>query len=192
MPKKIVNKCLKKWGSIDILVNNTGGPPPGNIMEQDEKNWNYAIQNNLLSAVRFTKLVLPTMKKKNWGRIITITSTIAKEPSPDMILSATSRAGLSAFSKAIAIEFAKYNISSNVISPGGIMTDRFVNLVKIDAKNENKEYFKKLSEITKNIPARRIGKPEEIANAIVFLASELGGYINGVDLSIDGAFTKGY
>ena len=192
MPKKIVNKCLKKWGSIDILVNNTGGPPPGNIMEHDEKNWNYAIQNNLLSAVRFTKLVLPTMKKKNWGRIITITSTIAKEPSPDMILSATSRAGLSAFSKAIAIEFAKYNISSNVISPGGIMTDRFVNLVKIDAKNENKEYFKKLSEITKNIPARRIGKPEEIANAIVFLASELGGYINGVDLSIDGAFTKGY
>jgi 3-oxoacyl-[acyl-carrier protein] reductase len=192
MPKKIVNKCLKKWGSIDILVNNTGGPPPGNIMEQDEKNWNYAIQNNLLSAVRFTKLVLPIMKKNNWGRIITITSTIAKEPSPDMILSATSRAGLSAFSKAIAIEFAKYNISSNVISPGGIMTDRFINLVKIDAKNENKKYSKKLSEITKNIPARRIGKPDEIANAIVFLVSELGSYINGVDLSIDGAFTKGY
>ena len=192
IPKKVINKCIKKWGSIDILVNNTGGPPPGNLMVQEEKNWENAIQNNLLSAIRFTKLAIPYMKKNNWGRIVTITSTIVKEPSPDMILSATSRAGLSAFTKAIAIDFAKYNITANVISPGGILTERFINLVKIAAKKEKKKYSKKLSEVKDNIPAKRIGNPDEIAYAIVFLASKLGGYINGVDLSIDGAFTKGY
>ena len=104
----------------------------------------------------------------------------------------TSRGGLAAFSKSIAINFAKDNISSNVISPGAILTERFTNLVKVAAKNENKSYIKKLSEIIKNIPAKRIAKPSEIANAAAFLASDSSGYINGVDLSIDGAFTKGY
>jgi 3-oxoacyl-[acyl-carrier protein] reductase len=132
------------------------------------------------------------MVKNKWGRIITIGSTIAKEPTPQMILSATSRGGLAAFSKSIAINFAKDNISSNIISPGAILTERFINLVKVAAKNENKNYNKKLSEIIKNIPAKRIAKPSEIANAAAFLASDLSGYINGVDLSIDGAFTKGY
>ncbi len=191
-PKKVINKFLKKWGNVHILINNTGGPPPGGLMNHDEKNWNFAIQNNLMSVVRFTKLVLPIMKKNNWGRIITISSTIVKEPSPEMILSATSRGGISSFTKAIANDFAKYNITANVISPGGIMTERFVNLVKLAAKKENKKFNKKLFEIKKNIPARRIGKPEEIGNTIAYLASELGGYINGVDLSVDGSFTKGY
>ena len=191
-PKKIIQKCINKWGTVNILVNNTGGPKPINILKSNEKNWNYAIQNNMLSVVRFAKQVIPIMKKSNWGRIVTITSTIAKEPTPGMILSATSRAGLTAFSKAIAIEFAENNITSNIISPGGVMTERFKNLVKIAANKEKKTYAKKISEIKKNIPAKRIANPDEIANAIIFLASEMGSYINGVDLSIDGAFTKGY
>ena len=190
--KRVVKKCLRKWNNVHILINNTGGPPPGNLIDQNEKNWNFAIQNNLLSVVRFSKEVIPIMRKNKWGRIITIGSTIAKEPTPQMILSATSRGGLAAFTKAIAINFAKDNISANIISPGGILTERFINLVKVAAKNEKKNYSDKLSEIKKNIPAGRIAKPEEIASAAVFLASDLSGYINGVDLSIDGAFTKGY
>ncbi len=191
-PKKVIKKCMKNWGNLHILVNNTGGPPPGNLLKHNEKNWNFAIQNNLLSVVRFTKLAIPIMKKNNWGRITTITSTIVKEPSPEMILSATSRGGLSSFTKAIAIENAKFNISANVISPGGIMTERFLNLIKIAAKKENKIFSKKLLEVQRSIPAKRVGRPDEIANAIVFLSSDLGGYINGIDLSIDGAFTKGF
>ena len=190
--KKVIKKCLKKWNKINILINNTGGPPPGDLMSQNEKSWNFAIQNNLLSVVRFTQEVIPFMKKNKWGRIVTIGSTITKEPSPDMILSATSRGGLSAFSKAIAINFAQDNISSNIISPGAILTERFINLVTIAAKHENKSYSDKLSEIKKIIPAGRIAEPQEIAYAATFLASDLGGYINGVDISIDGAFTKSY
>ena len=126
------------------MINNTGGPRPVNILKSNEKNWNYAIQNNMMSAVRFTKQVIPIMKKGDWGRIVTITSTIAKEPTPGMILSATTRAGAAAFSKAIAIEFAEYNITSNIISPGGVMTDRFKNLVKIAAKREKNIFSKSI------------------------------------------------
>jgi len=190
--KNVIKKCLKIWGNVHILVNNTGGPSPGNLMSLNEKNWDFAIQNNLLSVVRFTQEVVPFMKKNKWGKIITIGSTITKEPSPNMILSATSRGGLGAFSKAVAINFAKHNISSNVISPGGILTERFINLVKVAAKNEKKTYSDKLSEIKKNIPAGRIAEPEEIAHLAVFLASDLSNYINGVDISVDGAFTKSY
>ena len=190
--KKVIKKCLKKWNKIDILINNSGGPPPGELLKQNEKNWNFAIQNNLMSVVRFTTEVIPIMQKNKWGRIVTIGSTIAKEPSPEMILSATSRGGLSAFTKAVGKNFARDNISANVISPGAILTERFINLVKIAAKKEKKKYSKKLSEVKINIPAQRIADPDEIAFAAIFLASELGAYINGVDLSVDGAFTKGY
>lgn len=190
--KNVIKKCLKIWGNIHILVNNTGGPPPGNLMSQNEKSWNFAIQNNLLSVVRFSREVIPVMKKNRWGRIVTIGSTITKEPSPEMILSATSRGGLAAFNKAVAINFAKYNICANIVSPGGILTDRFINLVKIAAKNNKTTYSKKLSEIKNSIPAGRVANPIEIANIVSFLSSELSGYINGVDISVDGAFTKGF
>ena len=191
-PKKVLKKCINIWGKVDILINNTGGPDTGGILKLNDKQWNYAIQNNLLSVIRFSKLVLPIMKKNNWGRIITIGSTIVKEPSPNMILSATSRGGIQSFTKSIAVEFAKNNISANVISPGAILTERFRNLVKIAAKRENKSYKKKINEIKRIIPANRIASADEISNAVIFLASESGSYINGINLSFDGAFTKGY
>ena len=132
------------------------------------------------------------MKKQKWGRIVTINSTIVKEPSPNMILSATSRGGLLAFNKAIAIEFAKYNITSNIISPGAVSSERFINLIKVAAKNEKKTIKKKISEIKKLIPANRIADPIEIANTASFLVSEKASYITGINLSVDGGFTKSY
>ena len=108
-----------------------------------------------------------------------------------MILSATSRGGIQSFTKSIAVEFAKNNISANVISPGAILTERFRNLVKIAAKEKIKA-IKKINEIKRIIPANRIASADEISNAVIFLASESGSYINGINLSFDGAFTKGY
>ena len=132
------------------------------------------------------------MRKKKWGRIISISSTIAKEPSPAMILSATSRAGVMSFSKVMAIEFAEYNITTNVISPGGVFTNRLINLIQKDAKKKNKNFKKHLKDIEKTIPAKRFAKPFEIANTVLFLCSDDASYINGQNLSIDGALTKGY
>ena len=189
---KAINKVKKMWGSADILVNNAGGPPPGKLLDQNDKNWDKAINTNLLSAVRFSKAVIPFMKKKNWGRIISISSTIAKEPSPAMVLSATSRAGVMSFSKVMAIEFAEHNITTNVISPGGVFTSRLINLIQNDAKKKNKSFKKHLKDVEKTIPAKRFARPEEIANTVVFLCSDDASYINGQNLSIDGALTKGY
>jgi 3-oxoacyl-[acyl-carrier protein] reductase len=187
-----VDRCNALWGPVDILVNNAGGPPMGSFLEHDGTAWEAAIQANLLSVVRFCKAVAPGMKSKNWGRIISITSTVAKEPSPAMVLSATTRAGVSAFSKTLAIELAQFNISVNVICPGGVLTDRLVGLLQARAEREKRDYQEILQESQASIPAKRFAEPEEIADVILFLASERGGYVNGVSLSVDGALTKAY
>lgn len=187
-----VDRCKALWGSVDILVNNAGGPPMGSFLEHDGGAWEAAIQTNLLSVVRLCKAVTPDMKSKNWGRIISITSTVAKEPSPAMVLSATTRAGVSAFSKTLAIELAQFNISVNVICPGGVLTDRLVDLLQVRAEREKRGYQEILLESQASIPAKRFAEPEEIADVILFLASERGGYVNGVSLSVDGALTKAY
>jgi 3-oxoacyl-[acyl-carrier protein] reductase len=187
-----VDRCEALWGSVDILVNNAGGPPMGSFLEQDGTAWEAAIQTNLLSVVRFCKAVAPGMKSKNWGRVISITSTVAKEPSPAMVLSATTRAGVSAFSKTLAIELAQFNISVNVICPGGVLTDRLVGLLQARAEREKRNYQDVLLETQASIPAKRFAEPQEIADVILFLVSERGGYVNGVSLSVDGALTKAY
>ena len=109
-----------------------------------------------------------------------------------MVLSATTRAGVSAFSKALAIELAQFNISVNVICPGGVLTDRLVGLLQTRAEREKRDYQELLQESLASIPAQRFAEPEEIADVILFLASERGGYVNGVSLSVDGALTKAY
>lgn len=187
-----VDRCKALWGPADILVNNAGGPPMGSFLEHDGAAWEAAIQANLLSVVRFCKAVVPGMKSKNWGRVISITSTVAKEPSPAMVLSATTRAGVSAFSKTLAIELAQFNISVNVICPGGVLTDRLVGLLQARADREKRDYQDVLLESQASIPAKRFAEPQEIADVILFLASERGGYVNGVSLSVDGALTKAY
>ena len=128
LPKKSIMKA-KQLGKICVLVNNTGGPKVGNLLSLNEKDWSNAIENNLMSVIRFTKLAVPLMKKNKFGRIISISSSVVLEPSPDMLLSATSRAGISAFTKAIANQFAKFGITANVILPGGVITQRLKNLV---------------------------------------------------------------
>jgi 3-oxoacyl-[acyl-carrier protein] reductase len=192
LAQRTVNRCKELWGSVDILLNNAGGPPMGSFLEHDGATWETAVQTNLLSVVRFCKAVAPDMKANKWGRIISITSTVAKEPSPAMVLSATTRAGVSAFSKTLAIELAQFNISVNVICPGGVLTDRLVGLLQVRAEREKKDYQEILQESLASIPAKRFAAPEEIADVILFLASESGGYVNGVSLSVDGALTKAY
>tara|TARA_B110000305_G_C19424437_1_gene632763 strand:+ start:256 stop:1044 length:789 start_codon:yes stop_codon:yes gene_type:complete len=189
---KVFNTFKKRLGSIDILINNGGGPPMGTLLEHSQSTWQKAIQTNMLSVVRFTKSALKDMKKNKWGRIVTITSSLTKEPTPEMILSATSRGGLSAFNKAICIEFAKFNITSNIISPGGVLTERLKSLFKENSKKISEKYTTVLKSAQSSIPAKRFADPSEIANIVLFLSSDHGAYINGVNLVVDGGLTKGY
>ena len=189
-PKRIVSKCLKKWGRIDILVNNTGGPPPYNISETKNKDWHDAYKNNLMSVVNFIKYTVPSMKKNKWGRILTISSTVAKEPPPSMVLSASMRAGVIAVNKAVSIDLAKYNINCNVLCLGGVLTERLLSLIKFNAKKKKVNFKKEIKIIENIIPAKRIANIQEIANAAAFLLSEQNTYITGQSISIDGGLSK--
>jgi 3-oxoacyl-[acyl-carrier protein] reductase len=192
LPQSAVSICEDLWGGVDILINNAGGPPMGTFLDHDGIQWESAIQTNLLSVVRFCQAVVPGMKKRKWGRIISISSSLAKEPTPSMVLSATSRAGLSAFNKSIAIELAQSNITSNVICPGGVLTERLVSLINDRVEREGGTYDELLKKSEDAIPAKRFADPQEISDIVVFLASERASYITGVSLSVDGGLTRAF
>lgn len=189
-PGRIVDSVIKKFNKIDILVNNAGGPNAGSFLSHDDESWMSAIQQNLLSVVRFTKAVVPYMKKQNNGRIINISSTVAKEPSSMMVLSATTRAGVSAFSKAISQELAPFNITVNTICPGGVLTDRLKSLVNEASVKANISYEEQLGKSLATIPMNRFAEPEEIANVACFLADDKSSYLTGTSIMVDGALTK--
>jgi len=189
-PKLIINKCIKKWGRIDILVNNTGGPPPLNISQTKAKDWDDAYKNNLMSVVNFIKYTIPSMKKNKWGRILTVSSTVAKEPPPSMVLSASMRAGVIALNKAVSVDLAQYNINSNVLCLGGVLTERLRSLVKISAKKKKINFKKEMKIIEDTIPAKRFANVEEIAKTAAFLLSDENTYVTGQSLTIDGGLSK--
>jgi len=186
----VVKRVQERWGGVDILVHNAGGPPPGSFLEHGEEAWELAINQNFLSAVRFSRALVPDMKLKNWGRIICLTSTIAKEPTPQMVLSASARAALSAFTKAIAVELAPFNITVNTVCPGGVQTDRVESLMQATAKRENRTVDEIRKRSVALIPSGRFASPAEVADVIAFLASEKGSYVTGVSLMVDGGLTK--
>ena len=183
MHKQVLNKFSK---SIDILINNSGGPKVKKIIDTNYKDWNTAIKNNLLSSIFMTKILLPKMIKKKWGRIINLTSSTAKEPARSMSLSNVTRAGVVAFGKTLSKELTGTGITVNNILTGGIMTDRLKNLLKIRSKDNNVTTASLLEKIRNDVPSGYISTPEEFAKIIVFLCSTEANYINGVALNIDG------
>jgi len=186
----LIKKIKKKFKSnVDILINNSGGPPPKRIDELNLKDWNMAINTNLLSAITISKEVIKDMKKKKWGRVINLTSTTAKEPAKNMALSNVTRSALSSFSKTLSMEIAGFGITVNTILTGGCLTNRFLNLVKKKSKRKS-DYNKNLKNIINQSLMKRIAEPEEFVQLIIFLASEQSSYINGTAIAIDGGSSK--
>jgi len=130
------------------------------------------------------------MVKNNWGRIVCLTSVAAKEPLPGLILSTTARAGVLGFAKSLADELATSNVTVNVVCPGYMQTERVDDLVRERSEREDRDADEILSELVARIPMRRMGKPEELAHAVVFLSSEQAGYITGVALQVDGGYIR--
>lgn len=187
----IVNKTTDTFGTIHILINNAGGPPFGYFDQFDMEQWQKAIELNLFSTIRLTQLVTPYMIDNMWGRIINITSIAVKQPLDGLILSNTSRAGVTGFAKTISNELAKHNILVNNVCPGRIFTDRIKSLADSRAKQEGKSFEQIIEDMQSDIPVGKIGTPEEFANMVVFLASEKASYITGNTIQIDGGLLKG-
>lgn len=187
----IVNKTIDAFGTVHILINNAGGPPFGYFDDFDMQQWQKAIELNLFSTIKLTKLVTPFMKNQSWGRIINITSIAVKQPLDGLILSNTSRAGVIGFAKTISNELAKYNILVNNVCPGRIFTDRIKSLASSRASKDNKSFEDVIEDMQTDIPVGKIGTPEQFANMVVFLASEKASYITGNTIQIDGGLLKG-
>jgi len=187
----MIEQVLNELGTIEILVCNAGGPPSGMANDFALDDYRNALELNLLSTVRLCYEVIPLMKKKRWGRIINMTSVSAKQPINTLILSSTARAGVLGFSKSLSEQLAPYGITVNSVCPGYTKTERIEELARAfekSGKGTVKDFYRN---IEKTIPMGRLGIPEEIAQAVAFLTSELSSYITGVALQIDGGYIKG-
>ena len=177
---------VEKLGAPALLVTNTGGPPVGHLEDLPESAWQSGIDSTLMNVVRLCRLVLPAMRAARYGRIVHLTSFVAKRPWALLTISSTLRAGLSALTSSLATQVAADGITVNAVLPGHFLTDRQIHLNEIRAKQHGTTRAAWEERVQAEIPARRFGKPEELADAVAFLLSERAGYINGVSLQIDG------
>lgn len=188
--KQMVQTAVDWNGTVDVLVNNAGGPPAGTFDQFSDDDWQHAFELNLLSVVRTTREVLPYMKKQKSGHIVTIASSSFKQSLDNLLLSNTFRPGIVGLAKSLSQELAPHNILINTVGPGIIKTDRIIDLNKIRAENEQVAFDEIENSIEQSIPMKRLGQPEEFAKAIVFLGSGANTYITGQSLLVDGGLVK--
>ncbi|MBC93574.1 MAG: 3-oxoacyl-ACP reductase [Rhodospirillaceae bacterium] len=188
--ERAVNMVQDLYGGVDILVNNTGGPPFGAISKVDVKTWRDQFESMVLSVFRLTDLILPGMRAQNWGRVIIVSSTGVVEPIPELGISNTLRVSLANWAKTLSYEIAKNNITINMLMPGRIGTERLENLYKMNMERTGKTIEQVKKDVASVIPIGRVGRPEEFASLAVFLASENASYITGTATPIDGGLTR--
>jgi 3-oxoacyl-[acyl-carrier protein] reductase len=178
------------FGQVDILVTNTGGPPAAKFMKLTEDQWREGIDSTLMNVVRLCRLVIPGMQQRKWGRIVNITSLVAKQPLELLTVSSTLRAGLSGLTKTLADQVAGDNILVNAVLPGHILTDRQVHLNEIRSKEQGMSVDAYAAKVQQSIPLGRFGRPQEIGDVVAFLCSERASYITGVSLQVDGGIIR--
>ncbi len=188
--QRIVDRTAATYGTVDVLVNNAGGPPPGTFDGVGETEWRAAFEITLLSVVRMTRAVLPLMRKGGGGVIINIQSTSVKVPLDNLILSNSIRTGVIGLAKSLSFELAKDGIRVNNVLPGAIMTDRQREMLALQSARSGKsvEEIVRLREAA--IPLGRFGEPEDLGNMIAFLASERARYVTGVTVQVDGGLVR--
>jgi 3-oxoacyl-[acyl-carrier protein] reductase len=189
--RRLVARTSETFERIDILVNNTGGPPEASFVETSENDWRDNINLLLMSAVTACLEVIPHMQERKWGRIINMTSFTAKQPTTRFLYSNALRAGILGLSKTLSDELAVHGILVNAVCPGWTMTNRVKELAKTQAKAGGKTPEQIVIGWQNEIPLRRLAKPEEIADLVIFLASERASYITGAVFQADGGYTRG-
>ena len=189
--QRFVANTVAKFGTVDICVTNAGGPPAKGFLASSLDDWHRAIEANFLSTVYFAREVIPHMQRKRWGRIITITSITTKQPVADLVLSNAARAAVVGLVKSLANEFGKDGILVNNVGPGFTATDRLKELAKARSAASGKSEQEFLEGWAADAPVKRLGDPREVAETIVWLASERASYITGQTVLVDGGMYKG-
>jgi 3-oxoacyl-[acyl-carrier protein] reductase len=186
----LVEQVRHRFGSVDILVCNAAGPPAAPFETTPAENWQPALDLNLLSTIHLCRAAVPLMRKRQWGRIICLTSVAAKQPIGGLILSTTARAGVLGFAKCLSDEIAAEGITVNVVCPGYMHTDRITDLITQRASQTRRDTHQVMSGMVADIPVGRMGEPDELGAAVAFLASARAGYITGVALQVDGGYVR--
>ena len=189
--EEIVAAVVDRFGRLDILVPNAGGPPAGGVDDFGPDDYRNALELNLMSTVQLTLAAIPEMRKNGWGRIVAITSVSVKQPVAGLLLSNMARPGVVGFIKTISRELAPDNILCNVAAPGYIATERLISLFSARAESTGKSVEEVEKGATENIPVGRVGNPSEFAKAVTFLASDAASYITGHTMQIDGGLVQG-
>ena len=189
--ERFIAETVRHFGGLDILITNAGGPPAGPAEQMTDEHWLSAIDLNLLSTIRMVYAALPHLRASDQGRVIAITSTSAKQPLDNLILSNTTRAGVLGFIKSMANELGHTGITFNAILPGWTRTSRVDQLLANLSKTRDIPIEQAEAGITAAIPVGRMGAVEEFAAAVAFLASGRSGYINGLAIQVDGGQSKG-
>jgi len=188
--ERLVADGLKRFGTIDILVTNVGGPPAGRFESLGRDDWKRATDLLLMSALDLTRLVLPAMKQKRWGRILNITSIAVKQPVDNLILSNSLRAAVTGFARTLANEVAEFGITVNNIMPGYTLTERVEQLARTMAEKQGVTPDAVKAGWEQEIPMKRLGQPSEFAALAAFLVSERAGYITGTSIPVDGGWIR--
>ena len=188
---KFVENVARHFGRIDICVTNAGGPPAKNFLSTTMEEWRRATELNFLSTVAFAHEVIPHMQRNRWGRIVTLTSVTVRQPVADLVLSNAVRAAVVGLVKSLSNEFGKDGILVNNVGPGYAATERLNELAAVRSLAAGKSKEEIFADWAEASAVKRVGKPEEIADIVVWLASERASYITGQTVLADGGVYKG-
>jgi 3-oxoacyl-[acyl-carrier protein] reductase len=191
VPTKLIQQTVDAFGGLDILITNTGGPQPGSIDSLDEEAWQKGIDLCLMAHVRLIKSALPHLRKSDAASILTVTSLTVKQPLANLLISNSVRTATIGLTKSLAIELGREGIRVNSIIPGWTETERVTELLNDRASKNQTSVEEEAQRQAAEIPLGRMGKPEEFANAAVFLVSPAASYITGTMLNVDGSVIKG-
>lgn len=191
LPAQLIQQTVDAFGGLDLLVTNSGGPPAGSFESFDDPAWQSAIDLNLLSHVRLIRAALPHLRQSQAASVLTVTSYSVKQPIPNLVLSNSVRAATVGLTKTLALELGSQGIRFNSILPGWTETERVGELMSARAKMNGTSVEEEISKQAKDSPIGRMGRPEEFANAAVFLLSPAASYITGVMLTVEGGMYKG-
>jgi 3-oxoacyl-[acyl-carrier protein] reductase len=189
--EQLIDLVEQKFGRLDVLVNNAGGPPPGGFAKVGDTDWERAFQLTLMSAVRLVRQALPMLTASGQGRVINIVSTSVKQPIDDLILSNALRLAVIGLAKTLSREVAGSGVTVNCVLPGIILTDRQRELRGADASRRGISFETAIEEVGRSIPAGRVGQPEEVGALVAFLAGAQASYITGTSIQVDGGLVIG-
>lgn len=188
---RFVEDAATAFGRLDILVTNSGGPPPGSFDQLSVEELHRSVDASLMAPIAMIHAAVPHMRGRKWGRIVNILSITVKQPKTNLLISSTMRTGVMGYARTIANDLARDGITVNNVAPGYTRTERLDELAEHTSKTQGRKIEDVLSEWERVIPAQRLGRPEELAAVVAFLASERASYLTGTTIQVDGGWVQG-